>query len=95
MVARSSLARGDPDEGAGPRSMEELGRVGVRVGGRDSRDREAAGGAERIAGSEELDRSELGEPRSKVPELAEIGDRGLTAEWRLPLANGSSGRGSR
>lgn len=97
VAARSSLERIDPDEDGRelPRSNEELGREGVRVGGRDSRRREDAGGDERSAGSEEPARSELGEPRSKVPVAGDVSDRGVTAEWRLPLAKGSSGRGSR
>lgn len=96
VAARSSLERIDPDEDGRelPRSKEGLGREGVRVGGRDSRRREEDGGAERTAGSEEPARRELGEPRSKVPVL-ELDERGVTAEWRLPLAKGSSGRGSR
>ncbi len=96
VAARSSLERIDPGEDGRelPRSNEELGREGVRVGGRDSRSREEAGGAERTDGNEEPARRELGEPRSKVPVL-ELDERGVTAEWRLPLAKGSSGRGSR
>ena len=97
VAARSSLERIDPDEDGRelPRSNEELGREGVRVGGRDSRNREEAGGDERRAGNEEPARSELGEPRSNVPVLGEVSGRGVTAEWRLPLAKGSKGRGSR
>jgi hypothetical protein len=97
VAARSSLERIDPDEDGRelPRSNDELGREGVRVGGRDSRSREAAGGADRRAGSEEPARSELGDPRSKVAVLGEVSGSGVTAEWRLPLAKGSSGRGSR